>query len=101
MTQRHLLPDRRSCEHIKFNYGSLDWIISIGRFDDGSVSECFINCSHAENELQCVARDASVVLSIAFQYHISPEVLRRSVTRLENGKPASIIGEILDLIVRL
>ena len=98
---RQLLPSRRPCENISLRRGSIEYIVSVGCFDDGSPSEVFVNADHAESGEQCAARDATVVLSIAFQHHISPEVLRRSVTRLENGKAASIVGDILDLLCKL
>ncbi len=44
--------------------------------------------------------DAGVLLSIALQYGTPVTALAKSVARLEDGSPASPVGELIDVIVR-
>ena len=44
--------------------------------------------------------DAGVLLSLALQYGTPATALARSVARLEDGNPASPVGELIDVIVK-
>ena len=44
--------------------------------------------------------DAGVLLSLALQYGTPATALAKSVARLEDGKPASQVGELIDVIVK-
>jgi len=44
--------------------------------------------------------DAGVLLSLALQYGTPATALAKSVARLEDGSPASPVGELIDVIVR-
>ncbi len=44
--------------------------------------------------------DAGVLLSIALQYGTPATALAKSVARLEDGSPASPVGELIDVIVK-
>ena len=44
--------------------------------------------------------DAGVLLSLALQYGTPATALAKSVARLEDGKPASPVGELIDVIVK-
>ena len=44
--------------------------------------------------------DAGVLLSLALQYGTPATALAKSVARLEDGNPASPVGELIDVIVR-
>ena len=44
--------------------------------------------------------DAGVLLSLALQYGILATALAKSVARLEDGNPASPVGELIDVIVK-
>jgi hypothetical protein len=44
--------------------------------------------------------DAGVLLSPAFQHGTSATALAKSVARLEDGSPASPVGELIDVIVK-
>ena len=44
--------------------------------------------------------DTGVLLSLALQYGTPATALAKSVARLEDGKPASPVGELIDVIVK-
>jgi hypothetical protein len=44
--------------------------------------------------------DAGVLLSLALQYGTPATALAKSVARLEDGSPASPVGELIDVIVK-
>ena len=44
--------------------------------------------------------DAGVLLSLALQYGTLATALAKSVARLEDGSPASPVGELIDVIVK-
>lgn len=104
---RKTLAYRRACETIRhvrpvdqrhFCKIMPEYTISIGRFPDGRIAEVFVSSSRSSSELAAVVRDASVILSIAFQFGAPVEILRRGVTRNSAGAAASIIGEVLDIL---
>jgi len=44
--------------------------------------------------------DAGVLLSLAMQYQTPATALAKSVARLEDGSPASPVGELIDVIAK-
>ena len=75
--------------------------IRIARSKDGSPIEVFAGMKGGRNsslssDVEAIARDAGVLISIARQYGAAMQTLREAVTRDESGRPASILGAILD-----
>ena len=50
--------------------------------------------------MDCLLYDAGVLLSLAMQYQTPATALAKSVARLEDGSPASPVGELIDVIVK-
>ena len=50
------------------------------------------------NDIQSIACDAGVLLSLALQHGVSPETIRHAVTRGTSEEPASILGAIVDAL---
>ena len=50
--------------------------------------------------LDSLLHDADVLLSLALQYGTPATALAKSAARLENGSPASPVGELIDVIVK-
>lgn len=96
--KRENLPSRRGHELIRFDHAGLSYTAGLGRFDDGRVAELFIDCSKNTSDAALVARDASVVVSLALQFGVPIETLRAAMTRLQDGSPAGLVGRVLDLI---
>ena len=49
-------------------------------------------------DIESIARDAGVLLSLALQHGVSPEIIRHDVTRGASEEPASILGAVVDSI---
>jgi len=95
---RKVLPTRRRCEHLSMAYGRGKYTVSIGRYTDGIPAEVFVSSTRPSSEIANIARDASILMSIALQYSVPLRVMRNAITRLSDNNAASIIGAVLDLI---
>jgi hypothetical protein len=98
MMQRNRLPDRRRGESLEFYHGNLGFTATIGRFRDGRIGELFINSHKTSGDLEAVARDAAIIVSIALQHGADLDSIRRALTRDNDGAPATLIGAALDAI---
>ncbi len=95
---RQRLPNRRAHEVRDFDFRGLRYSAGIGRFDDGSVAEIFVECGKAQSQSAADARDAAVCLSISLQHGVPPETIRAAVLRDSQGAPQGIVGAVLDLL---
>jgi hypothetical protein len=112
---RQVLPSRRYAETVTLNFAlgeyKTPFQVSVGYFDyDRKVitkddqyvehvrqpAEVFIMGAKAGSSVESVARDASVILSIALQYGAPVEVLQQAITRNPDGTPSTIMGAVLD-----
>ena len=93
------LPDRRPHELRDFQFRGHRYTIGVGKYDDGTLAEIFIDCDKASSPVADDGRDAAICLSIALQHGVDPAVIRAAVTREENGSPSGIVGAALDLIM--
>jgi hypothetical protein len=98
--KRTKLPDRRGCETLDVHHNGQRFHVSIGRFRDGSLAEIFINGGKSGSDLEAVARDAAVTLSIALQYGVPLDPICHAVTRNADGSPSSIVGAVLERLVK-
>jgi hypothetical protein len=98
MTNRHRLPDRRRGESFEFYHGNLGFTATIGRYRGGRIGELFINSHKTSGDLESMARDSAIILSIALQCGADLNATRSAVTRDANGAPATLIGAALDAI---
>jgi hypothetical protein len=97
-TPRQRLPSRRQHELWDFEHGGIAYTLGIGRFDDGSVSEIFLNTGKHGTAVDTNARDAAIAASLLFQYICPVEVLRRALTRNGDGSASGPLAHALDLI---
>lgn len=99
---RETLPPRRGAVTREIRWppergiGSIQ--ISIGFYDNGRPAEVFVNGCKAGTDVQAVARDASILLSMALQYGAPIDVVQKAITRDERGAAGSLIGAVVDLI---
>lgn len=98
MSQRRILPERRRCETFGLGFGGLtrDHTITIGFYDDGTIGEVFINGGKSGEQIEAIARDAAVILSLALQYGADLANIRSAITRDAQGRAQSIIGVVID-----
>lgn len=96
---RNPLPPRRYHETIQLEHWGLKYVTGLGRADPRSpVTEVFINCGRSGEQSETLASDSAVILSIALQYGVPIEALRRAITRDPDGQPSGPMGRIIDLI---
>lgn len=90
--------------------------VMLGFAEDGHVKEVFISDPKEGQDLSLIFDDLAIVISLALQHGITPQALAKSMSRLPSEPlkphqldpgtapalrdPASIVGEIVDLICR-
>jgi len=94
---RRILPQRRFAETFAVTFGPNRFMLSIGFYEtDGSPAEIFITGTKAGSDLEALARDGAVLLSLALQYGVSAQTIAHAITHDSNNGPASIIGMMAD-----
>jgi len=102
---REQLPERRNNETTAIEFGGEKYIVTVGYYNDGRVGEIFIDrvkdkvASKLGYQLDGVCRDSAMTMSLLLQNGSTIEALARTITRDEEGLPASIIGAICDHIL--
>ena len=95
---RRTLPQRRAAETFGMRFWNQLFRVTVGFYPDGTPGEVFINGCKTGNDIQSIARDAGVLLSLALQHGVPPETIRHAVTRGASEEPASILGAVVDSI---
>lgn len=113
MIGRAHLFNRRAATTIEIDHNGTPLTISIGEYPDGGIGEVFVHMHsrHLSSPLEALARDAAIIVSLAIQHGTPLDVMRRAITRNtvagetapaagRTGEPASLIGSVLDAMVR-
>jgi ribonucleoside-diphosphate reductase alpha chain len=95
---RQLLPQRRRAETFTVIHWDQPFVVTVGFYADGTPGEVFIDGCKTGNDIESIARDAGVLLSLALQHGVPPETIRHAVTRGASEEPASILGAVVDSI---
>ena len=95
---RRTLPQRRPAETFGLRFWNQLFTVTVGFYPDGTPGEVFIDDCKTGNDIQSIARDAGVLLSLALQHGTPIETIRHAVTRGASEEPASIIGAIVDAL---
>lgn len=96
---RRQLPNRRQQASIDFKHEEIAYTVSVGyRPDTGEAAEIFLHCHKTSSDLEAVARDAAIAISIALQFGAPFEVLRSAMTRNESEIACTVAGAALDTI---
>jgi hypothetical protein len=98
MTYRERLPNRRQHELLDFEHGGIRYTVGTGRFDDGRVSEIFLNTAKHGTAIDTNARDAAVAASLLLQHGCAVETLRHALTRNGDGSASGPLARALDLL---
>lgn len=98
MSERRRLPNRRLSTQIAFTCNDLKYVATVSFFPDGSLAEVFIGNAKAGSHSDAAAKDAAVICSIALQYGVPLETIRRALLRDLRGVASSPLGVVLDLI---
>jgi hypothetical protein len=95
---RQRLPNRRGHELLDFEHGGIRYIAGVGRFEDGSLAEVFLNTAKPGTAVDTNARDAAVAASLLLQHGCPVETLRRALTRNGDGSASGPLARALDLL---
>jgi hypothetical protein len=99
MTSRARLPNKRRGESREFTHAGHSFTLCAGLYPDGRLGEIFLNSHKTTGQIEALARDAAIILSIALQFGADLETIRGALTKDHDGGPATLIGAALDAIV--
>jgi hypothetical protein len=95
---RTRLPNRRPSTTFAFECGVHHYVATVSYFASGELAEIFIGNGRAGSHVDAAAKDSAVVASIALQYGIPVDVIRKALLRDSHGTPSSPLGAALDII---
>jgi hypothetical protein len=97
-TQRRLLPKRRRIETFDVPFGGLraPHTVSIGYYADDQPGEVFITGGKSGEQIEAIARDSAILLSLCLQHGVELDTIRHALTRDSNNDAMSIIGVVVD-----
>jgi hypothetical protein len=95
---RTRLPNRRGAETFEITAGGLNYRATVGRSENGELAEIFLSNHKVGSQADTAAKDSAVVCSIALQYGVPLEVIRKALMRDSQGRPSGPLGVALDLL---
>jgi hypothetical protein len=105
---RRTLPQRRYSINFTEKFWGQPWNITVGFYNSNyppaadAVGEVFVNAARTPGtDLDAMARDGAILLSLGLQFGIPVDVIRGALTRNQAGGPSSIVGLIADRIATL
>jgi ribonucleoside-diphosphate reductase alpha chain len=98
MTGRERLPHRRPSLTFDVEAQGLKFTATISRGADGTVQEIFLRNHKSGSDAGINAQDSAVVCSIALQYGVPLDVIRRALMRDARGVASSPLGVTLDTL---
>ncbi|MBT1509472.1 hypothetical protein KIP88_03060 [Bradyrhizobium sp. SRL28] len=98
MTERKALSMRRRCETFEIDFGGLSksHVITVGYYPDDTPGEVFISGGKSGEQVEAIARDGAVLVSMCLQHGVSLDTIRHALTRDSQDQPSSIIGVVVD-----
>lgn len=99
---RESLPQRRHSEVFDHRtQRGIRYTVTVGYYDDGRPGEVFIDAGKEGTDVQVLARDNAVLVSLLLQYGCPLSHIRSAISREANGAPQGVVGHILDVIEEL
>jgi hypothetical protein len=99
---RKPLAHRRGAETFYVEADGQRYCATVGRFDDGALAEIFLSTNgKSGSQADTNARDASVVASIALQFGVPLDTLRKALMRDARGVPCGPLAVALDLVASI
>jgi len=98
---RRPLPMRRRCETFELPFGGLTkgHVVTVGFYPDGLPGELFINGGKSGEQVEAIARDGAILISMCLQFGVPLETIRNAITRTGGGEPLSIVGAVVDRLM--
>jgi hypothetical protein len=97
-SSRERLPNRRDSETFTLECAGLAYVATISRFEDGRLAEIFLTNHKAGSQADTNAKESAVVCSIALQFGVPVDIIRKALLRDGRGKASSPLGLALDLL---
>jgi hypothetical protein len=95
---RQRLANRRASESFGFQCGGFAYVATISRFPDNRLAEIFLTNGKCGSDTDTAARDGAVVCSLALQYGVPVEVIRKALLRNSDGSGSGPLAAALDII---
>ena len=96
---RSRLPNRRASTSFNFECGPHNYIATVSYFPSTHhLAEIFLGNGRAGSDIDAAAKDSAVVCSIALQFGVPVEVIRKAWLRDSQGRPSGPLGAALDLL---
>jgi hypothetical protein len=97
MTRRRLANRRASTSFYLWAQG-LRFTCTASWFPDGTLAEVFLQNHKAGSAAGLAAQDSAVVASLALQFGVPLDTLRKSLMRDGRGRPTSPLATALDML---
>lgn len=97
---RNRLPNRRNAHTVtrRWPLGSDSKLhVAIGPDASGRTREVFARAQRPDSDLDTVCDDAGVLLSLLLQHDVTLGEIAHSIGRTSDGRPASVIGLLVDV----
>jgi hypothetical protein len=99
MTARRRLDNRRASTTFTFDCGPHTYTATISYFPGtNDLAEIFLGNGRAGSDVDAAAKDSAVVASLALQFSVPVETIRRALLRDSRGVASSPLGVALDLL---
>src|SRR5947209_218231 len=98
MTTREQLQNRRQCESFEFRHAGHLFTLTAGHYPDNRIGEIFISSNRAGSQIEAVARDSAIAVSIALQFGADLQTIRAALTKDHDAQPATLLGAALDAL---
>jgi hypothetical protein len=99
---RNLLEARRRCETFELPFGGLaaPHTVTVGYYDDGRAGEVFITGGKSGEQIEAIARDGAILLSMCLQHGVELETIQHALTRDSTDEPMSIVGAVVERLIK-
>lgn len=93
MTERRRLSQRRALETIAVEHDNQRYKIGLGRErGQNDVLEVFINAQQVNSQVDVLASDGAILMSLLIQYGHPVEEIAKSMKKNPDGSPSSPLG---------
>jgi hypothetical protein len=96
MRRREKLPNRRDNRSLTISWRGHEMSVCVGLAQDGRVLEVFCRAGRPDSDLDRLADDSSIVISLLLQHGADLAGIAKALGRSAGGEPASLIAAVVD-----
>ena len=78
-----------------------EFAVTVGYYPTGEPGELFISGAKAGSELDAIARDGAVLVSLGLQHGVPLSEMQGALTRERNGVSSTIVGKAVDMMKKM